>query len=659
MPNRIDRGHTGTKLITAVYFTVFLIICLAISASAQTLFSYDGKEVSKEDFLKAYSKNNTTPKGTEKSYRDYLELYIRYKLKVQSAYDAKMDTLQAQSVELQNFRKQVVENFMNDRESLDKLVGEAFIRGQKDIHLAHIFVGVPGNASPADTVKAWQKVRAAYDALSQGKDFGETAIQYSEDPFVATNRGDIGYITVFTLPYELETVAYSTAQGHYSKPFRTRGGYHIFRNTGERKALGKMRGAQILVAFPLHATEAEKVVVRQRADSIYKLLLQGAVFAETAKQYSGDNLSYQTGGEMAEFGVGRYDPAFEKAAFALGKDGAISAPVLTNYGYHIIKRLGREPFPRDTTKEILASLKQEVTSDPRIENAKKYMLEKILMQTRFSRSPINEDNVWAYTDSALHNRTLTAFPGLNDQTLLFSFAKKNKTLKDWTDYLKVLHQMPGGTGKKTKKELFEQFVQLSAFDYYRDHLEEYNKDFAFQLNEFREGNLLFEVMQHTIWDKASSDSTSLKAYYEAHKDKYWWNASADAILFTTANEKAALELKTKLEQDPAAWKKWVEASAGLAQADSGRFELSQLSVPEKTQFSAGLLTNFVKNPADNTVSFSYIERVYPERSTRNYKDARGFVINDYQGWLEDQWIGELKKKYPVRVDERVFGTLPK
>lgn len=659
MPNRIDKSQPATKNITRILSTLSLLVILAVPVFGQTLFTYDGKEVSKDDFLKAYRKNNTAQKNPEKSYRDYLELYIRYKLKVQAAYDAKMDTLPSQSSELQTFRGQVVENFMSDRGSVDKLVREAFVRGQKDIHLEHIFVGLPSGASPGDTAKAWQKITTAYEALRQGKDFGETAVQYSEDPFASANRGDLGYITVFTLPHDLENVAYSTPQDHYSRPFRTKGGYHIFRNAGERRSLGKMKVAQILLAFPLHATDSEKDLVKQRADSIYKLIQRGANFAEAAKEYSGDNLSYQTGGEIAPFGVGRYDPAFEKAAFALGKDGAISAPVLTPYGYHIIRRLGREPFPRDTSKEVLALLRQEVMGDSRIEDAKKEMLAKILVQTGFSRATVNDDDLRVYTDSALRGKTLTGISGLNEQTVLFSFAKKSKTVKDWIDYLKVVHQMPGGEGKRTRKELFGQFIQSSAYDYYRDHLEEYNKDFAFQLNEFREGNLLFEVMQHTIWDKASSDSASLKAYYDSHMDKYWWEASADAVLFTAADEKAANDLKARLGQDPGSWKKWIELSGGLAQADSGRFELTQISVPGKTHFSAGMLTSFVNNPADNTVGFAYILQVYPDRAPRNYKDARGFVINDYQGWLEDQWIGELKRKYPVRIDERVFASLPK
>ena len=54
-------------------------------------------------------------------------------------------------------------------------------------------------------------------------------------------------------------------------------------------------------------------------------------------------------------------------------------------------------------------------------------------------------------------------------------------------------------------------------DYYRNRLEEYDADFAAQIKEFKEGNLLFEIMQHNIWDKASNDSSGLKAFFEKNK----------------------------------------------------------------------------------------------------------------------------------------------
>ncbi|HEV2479573.1 MAG TPA: peptidylprolyl isomerase, partial [Puia sp.] len=297
-------------------FTLFLTFLLLLSGlHAQTLFTVDGNPVTKDEFLKAYNKNNNGQRPSERSYRDYLDLYIRYKLKVQAAYDAQLDTLASQRTELQNFRSQVAESYLKDESSLDKLVKEVFERGQKDVRLAHILITLPKNALPADTLKAYEKVMTAYNALKRGRKFSEVARQYSDDPSVKINGGEIGYITVFTLPYELESLAYSTPTGKFSRPYRTNGGYHIFLNEGGRKALGRIRIAQILLSFPPEATAAMRDEARRRADSVYGKLQNGADFATMARVYSGDNLSYQSGGEMPEFGIGRYDSTFETTAF--------------------------------------------------------------------------------------------------------------------------------------------------------------------------------------------------------------------------------------------------------------------------------------------------------------------------------------------------------
>jgi peptidyl-prolyl cis-trans isomerase SurA len=644
------------KFISATALTLLILS----TVTAQTLFTCGGQPVSKEDFLKAYNKNNSGGGTTATSYATYLELYIRYKLKVRAAYDMQLDTLPGQRTELQNFRTQVVENYMTDEESMNKLLNEVFTRGQKDLHLAQLFIAIPRNATPADTSKAYDKAMAAYADLKKRKGFAETALAYSDDPAVKSNNGDIGYITVFTLPYTLENLAYSLAPGQFSKPFRSRAGYHIFKNMGERKAFGKIKAAQILLAIPPGAAEAVRTAARHKADSLYQSLQKGADFAQLARSYSSDNLSYQNGGELPEFGVGRYDSAFETAAFALNKDGDISRPVLSSFGYHIIKRLERKPFPHDLDKATLAILKQEVYADPRIEVSRKALLTRIYRQTGFSTSAAVSANLWAYTDSAALNKALSSFRDLNVNTVLFSFSKRQYTAKEWLDYVQSLRNARGGIAGKTDQELFEQYTRATALDYYRTHLEDFNKDFSFQLAEFKEGNLLFEIMQRKVWDKASTDSAGLRNYYEAHKDKYWWDASADALLFTCNNEKTAQKLKTALSPDPAGWKRLSDSTGGSVQADSGRFELTQIPAAgkDKPHFSPATFTSFVNNPTDNTVSFAYILNIYLDKAPRNYRDARGFVINDYQNFLEDQWIAELKKKYPVVVDQKALASLP-
>jgi peptidyl-prolyl cis-trans isomerase SurA len=638
---------------------ISFLFLLVSGVHAQTLFTVDGREVGKEEFLKAYNKNNSNQKPTEKSYREYLDLYIRYKLKVRAAYEARVDTLPAQRTELQNFRAQVAENYLKDETSLDRLVKEVFERGQKDIALSHILIAFPKNPTPADTLKAYEKAMSAYALLKKGKNFSEVAREYSDDPSVQHNGGFVGYITVFTLPYELEGLAYSIRPGQYSKPFRTKGGYHIFRDDAERKALGRLKIAQILLPFPPTATLATRDVVRQKADSVYNLLQHGADFAVTARTVSGDNLSYQSGGEMPEFGIGRYDSAFEGVAFGLGKEGAISEPFVSAFGYHILKLIGRKPFPHQFDEATAAQIKQQVLNDPRIEVSRKALLSRIEQQTGFQRADVADLDLWAFTDSAMRNSGLSNFRGLGYSTVLLSFAHQSYNLKEWLDYTRSIRGARPG-GNQADKDLFERWIERMALDYYRNHLEDYNKDFAFQLTEFKEGNLLFEIMQRKIWDKASVDSAGIRNYYEAHKDKYWWDASADALLFTCKSRQVADALKNRLMAHPITdWRQMTDSGNTSIQADSGRYELSQIPNPDKATLAASTYTTFSTNTADNSVSFGYILTIYTTRSLRSFRDARGFVINDFQNWMEDQWVADLKKKYPVKVEEKVFADLPR
>ena len=634
-----------------------LIILFSSGLTAQTLFSVDGTPISKEEFLKAFSKNNTGIAPTEKSYRDYLELYIRYKLKVRAAYTAQLDTLPAQRTELQNFRSQVADAYMKDQESMDRLIREVSVRGKKDIRLAHIYFALPKNATPADTLRAYEKAMTVYNELKKGKKFGEVAAAVSDDPTAKTNRGDIGYITAFTLQYELESLAYSLAPGQFSRPYRSKSGYHIFRNDGERKAFGRIKVAQILLSFPPGASAAVREQVRVRANSIHRALQLGADFAALARTFSSDNLSYQNGGEMPEFGVGHYDSAFEATAFGLARDGEISRPLATEFGYHIIKRLSRKPFPPTMDETATAGLRQQILNDPRVEISRQALYNRIFRETGFQRAVIPEAELWSFTDSALRNSGYSSNGNLSNSTMVFSFSQRAYTIKEWIDFVRVTKPTRAGSSL-SDKDLFQRYIERTAMDYYRNHLEQYNKDFAFQLNEFKEGNLLFEIMQRKIWDKASTDSAGLVKYYDAHKSKYWWNASADALLFTCNSTGTAEALKARLTAGAVgAWRTYADSIGSAIQADSGRYELAQIP---GTSFSAPVaqsFTEFTGNKADNTVSFAYILSVYSNREPRSYHDARGFVINDYQGFLEEQWVQGLRKEYPVKIDEQIFKTL--
>ena len=639
----------------SVFIIFFLIFCSS-SFYGQTLASYGKQTISRAEFLTAFRKNNTHTKATEKAYRDYLNLYIRYKLKVQAAKDLKLDTLPGQITELKNFKSQIVDQYINDEISLNQMAREAFVRSQHDLRVSYIFVAAPKNASPSDTAKAWQKIQNAYKTLNNKKEFGEVALQFSEDPNAKENRGDLGYITVFDLPYAMETVAYNTIPGKFSPVFRTNGGYIILKTTAQRPAEGLIKIAQILIIFPMEAKEAEKLSTRNRADSIYQAIKNGADFGTMARKYSGDNLSYQLGGVLPEFGIGKYEAGFENTAYSLKKDGDVSQPYQSAFGYHIIKRLSRDPIPAKADQKALDKMKERIKADSRVAISKKRMTQTILRQTQFKEYLPQGNRLWDYTDSALLNKPPASNAGITDQTVLFQFPDKKYTIGDWITYRRNLRSSPNVTNGKTNSDILDLYRQAIAFDYYREHLEKYNEAFAAQVNEFSDGNLLFEIMQRQIWNRAIADSDGLKKYFEANIKKYWWKPGAQAVIFNAPNIAVARKLESELEKNFSGWRVTVDGYAGEIHADSGRFELAQ--IPGKLSVEAGKFTHMATN-SDQTIQFAYIIREYNSPSPRSYEEARGLVINDYQNELENQWIDELRKKYPVTVNETVFRTLPK
>jgi len=205
----------------------------------------------------------------------------------------------------------------------------------------------------------------------------------------------------------------------------------------------------------------------------------------------------------------------------------------------------------------------------------------------------------------------------------------------------------------------DEFRQQAMYQYYRDHLEEYNEDFRLQMSEFTDGNLFFEIMQQEVWNKAQADSMALLSLYQKNKENYYWKESADAILFFCPDETTAGNLMKELEKDPAGWRRIMEPLRDRVVADSSRFEWSQLPGLNGNAPKAGTHTATVINPTDNTASFAYIFKVYTTASPRSFEEAKGLVMNDYQNILEAEWIKRLRAKYPVKVNQQTLNSLTK
>lgn len=615
---------------------------------AQTLFSYGNNKVSKDEFLKAYHRNSLSSDTGKTALQDYLQLYIAYKLKLQDARDLRLDTLPSLEADVQSFRHQIEKNYLYDKDEMNLLMNQALERGRKDIYIKTIYVKP---IISADTLQAKKVADELSKKLVRQPATAVENLKYEDIKIIA---GDMGYVTVFTLPYAIENIIYNLKPGQWSKPYAFEDGFFIFKNEKERPAAGKIKVAQILISIPSDK-ESDWMAAKNRADSLYKAIENGSDFGALARQFSDDRTTFFNQGELPEFGVGKYDPEFEDHAFSLNDKDSLSKPFRSAYGYHILKFIHASPVSGLSSDEYYSQINQILLQRKRVKSATDKLIADARVKTGFKDHNLNRNDVYQVTDSSLiGNKNITSGE-VNIQSVLFSFNDGSEvTVSSWDQYLRNSGRVYNLQLRPTYEEMWPEFINHSVLENYQKRLEDFDQDFAQQLTEFREGNMLFELMQKKIWTRAANDSAGQQQLYKLNRSQYKWAPSADAILFFCNNENSAVRVKKEL-QNKKEWRMVLQENAIDVQADSGRFQIDQL--PPGTEKAKPGFTPIVKNQFDGTASFIRILKVYPGNEQRSFADARGLVIEDYQKQLEDEWVNELKKKYPVVIDNKVLASL--
>ncbi len=638
-------------------FILLLMLAHATIAHSQTLFTYGNNIVDKQEFLRAYNKNPNTTASKENSLKEYLDLYINFKLKVAAAKNAHLDTLPQLQYELQAFKNQIQDAYLSDEKEANKLIDEAFIRSQKDLHVQLFSVPVDSSFIPSkiseEIYAALQKGNNDYEAITQ---------EMSKKHGYAIKTKDLGFVTAFSLPYEYENIIYALKKGETSQPYESKNNIYLFKIIDERKAIGKWKVAQILLALPPNYQQDTYASIQSKADSIYQQLKNNADFAQMAKQYSNDKTTYLNAGEMPEFGSGKYDLSFEKEVIKLEKNGDISKPFTTPYGFHIVKRISHTPIPatKNADEAFLYALKEKLKQDARMNIIREKLVRNIMQPIGFKKNnAVKEKDLFSYADSVAINKNfnlITQSPISNK--VIFSFAKSDVKGSSWLNFIKDYKMNTQLYKGESYPDLLKKYINIATLDYYKKHLEEYNSQFAYQVQEFKEGNMLFEMMERNVWSQAGKDSVGLKKYFDANKGKYLWPASAEVIIFNCDNILLAQKIRENIT-DGKDWGKIEGAYIGRVVTDSGRYELAQLPLNSNINITEGLLTTPWINDKDSIVSFVKILKIYPANQPRSFEQARGLVINDYQNEMEQKWLADLRKKYPVKINQAVFKSLLK
>jgi peptidyl-prolyl cis-trans isomerase SurA len=290
--------------------------------------------------------------------------------------------------------------------------------------------------------------------------------------------------------------------------------------------------------------------------------------------------------------------------------------------------------------------------------AKADLVKKVMTQVGYRKLNYNNAAFLKTSNDILTNNAHADSGTIKSETPLFQLKETSVTFKNWISYARMNRYKNDGTGVKSYDLLLDEFLAASVLDYYKENLESFNPDFKAQIDEFNEGNLFFDIMQKEVWGPAQSDTAALENYYNQHQAKYVWNKSADAVIFFASDEATANDLRKRMNHSQG-WKALVNEFGEKIAIDSARFEITQIPNSDKTVLKTGAITPPLVNTSDNTASFAYIINYYPETVKRNFTEAKGLVINDYQQELEKKWLDELKSKYPVTVDKKVWGNLLK
>ena len=640
-------------------------IGFAQNSTKEVLFTIDNKPYFTDEFSRVYNKNLDLVKDeSQKDLNQYLELFVGYKLKINKAYKLGLQDGTSYQNELKSYRTQLSKNFTTDSKVTKELIDEAYNRSLKEIKAAHILIMVDENATPEDTLKAYNQILDLRKRASAGEDFGKLATDYSQDPSAKENKGDLGYFSAFRMVYAFETAAYKTAKGTISNPVRTRFGYHLIKVEDVRDNRGEVSVAHIMILNP-EATAAGKVDVdkaKNTIQDIYKKLQQGEKFDDLAKQFSEDKSSSSKGGVLNRFGSGQLSSEeFETVAFSLSKEKPISEPFKTQFGWHIVKLIDK--FPVKTLEEMQSDLETKVSKDDRSRLIVASMTEKLRKKYTVKR----DDKLFAVVFKLITN---DFYEGKWDvpanlkefNANLFTINKaKSLTGASFLTYVKAQQKSPN-TLKPIAKlidKLYQSYIDQELAQYYDDNLENEFPEFSAVMDEYRDGLLLFDLMEKEIWTKSKIDTLGLKSFYDKNLKNYNWKNRLDVTILSSTNTDVIKKAEKLLKQDKTAdfIKEKLNLKDGVVNVMSkvGIFEEGNEILPKNLKFETGI-SEIIKEGGYYFVT--KVNKTLPAGS-KTLEECKGKVINDYQQYLEENWVKDLKKEFKVDVNQAIFEKVKK
>lgn len=637
-----------------------MLVFLPLTAWSQdeVLLTIGNQPVMRSEFERIYHKNNKVDGYEQKSVEDYLDLFVNFKLKVLEAKNQGYDTVSSFVTELAGYRNQLAKPYLQNRKIIEGLVKEAYDQTIHEVNASHIMAKLPANPSPADTLSAYKKIMDIRKRIIAGESFEKVASDESDDPSAKQNGGSLGWFSAFMMTYPFEHMAFHTPVGTVSMPVRTKYGYHIIKVNAIRPTLGDIKLAHIMTRATKTESPEKIAEAKDKIFKYYDMLQKGTPWDEVARNYSEDAGSAKAGGQMRWLKSGQLPPDLEEKVYALKDSLEYTVPLQSDYGWHIFQLLEKRPVA--SFEKMKNQLEEKIMSDDRGQIAEQSKIDEIKKESGFVKYDENIDALALVMDSSLYNGTWNPAPAGDLIEPVFAINGKEYTQKDLATYIIKT--------KRFRKDLsLQQIVRTKSDElankelvvYESSHLEQKYPEFGNLMEEYHDGILLFNITDDQVWSKAVKDSAGLKAYFAQHQNEYKWNERADVSVYTL-NDAGKLNDVKKLAAKRSS-KKWTASefikmvcpndSVPCLSVTDGRYEKSDTAVTGRFTWKKGSQT--VSGDGKKLVHVNSI--LAPMNKTLD--EIRGQATADYQNFLDQQWIAELRAKYPVIINQEVLKNV--
>ena len=492
----------------------FIVLSLFINFSfAQLenniLFKVNDSLVYVDEFNRVYNKNiDLIDENNQKDFESYLELFINYKLKLAEAYDLGLQNDPKYKSELNKYVKQLQNTYLTDGETENKFLREAYERTKYEVNVSHVLIRIDENEN--DTIDVYNKLNNLRGPFlnSSINDFKNSHVE--DEELIIEN---LGYFSAFKMIYKFENMAYKTPVGEVSLPFRSRFGFHILKVNDKRSSLGEVTVGHIM-------TYKNKPNAYERITNILDSLNNGISFEYLAKKYSDDKNSSFKGGRLNPFSSGQINSIpFENAAFELGKKNNISKPIETKYGWHIIKFYSKKNVQK--FDEIKYELLNKLKKSSRFSIVSDSFYDFLMNRYGLNYQNNNLDYFISILDPSYFKGEWSIPESIDEEKTLIEISDKNLKFIDFATFLEDNQRKTSITPyQKLISDRYKSFIKYNALEVYKNNLESENSDYKFVIKEYREGLLLFNLMQDKIWTVRDSDSTKLKMFFSENKNKY-------------------------------------------------------------------------------------------------------------------------------------------